>query len=198
MAVYWLPAVKNMTLSRQRLHGLIPLSDRSLTHLYPTCLLRKDSLHLCFALSKTFILSLCYSSLSPAPVPFAVFLNDFPVTISNPPLCLCQCVRLYYNGVPAVDKCRHEKKGETFDWSSRVPSLTSLAPLIPHLQSISDPWHQHLEIWTDWSTELKENLLFYTSKISMFNFIRQAVPLHIWVAHTNILLQLTSNTPQAL
>ena len=157
-----------MTLSRQRIHGLIPLSDHSLTHLYPTCLLRKDSLHLCFPLSETFILSLCYSSPPPPPppppffflfssvcfplppllllcfplpvsrkktpsppvfpclkplfppsaiqvpppppVPFAAFLNDFPVIVSNSPLCLCQCVRLYYNGLPAVDKCRHEKK----------------------------------------------------------------------------------------
>lgn len=139
MAVYRLPAVKNMTLSRQRIHGLIPLSDHSLTHLYPTCLLRKDSLHLYFPLSKTFILSLCYSSRSP-PVPFAAFLNDFPVIVSNPPLCLCQCVHLYYNGVPAVDKCRHEKKEvkPLIDLLG-YPSLTSLAPLIPHLQSISDP-----------------------------------------------------------
>lgn len=99
-AVYRLPAVKkkNMALSTQRIHGLIPVSDLSLTQLYPACLLRTHSLRL-------------------------VFLNDFPVIVSTP-LCLCQCVRLYCNGVPVVDRYRlcslfpidrSERKGETPD-----------------------------------------------------------------------------------
>lgn len=78
------------------------------------------------------------------PVPFVEFLNDFPVTVSttpNPPLsCLCHCVWLYYNSVPAVDKCclsslfpidRNERKGETSDWASRLPSLTPQSPALP-------------------------------------------------------------------
>lgn len=64
-----------MTLSTLRIHGLIPLSDLSLTQLYRACLLRTDSLCLFYSMFKPFILSPLYEP---------VFLNDFPVIVSIP------------------------------------------------------------------------------------------------------------------
>lgn len=127
-----LPAVKNMTLSTQRIHGLIPLSDLSLTQLYPTCLLRADSLS-CFFPCLNPLFSFCYTNLW-----FSVLLNNFPAIVSIHPLCLWQCACLCCNHVPAIDRCslcflfptdRNEREGGTSDWSLRLPSLNSLTLL---------------------------------------------------------------------
>lgn len=115
--------------------GQIPLSDLSLTQLYPAWFLRTNSLSVSFPSFKPFILSL------PLPTKHHFLTQSASLCVSegsfHPSLCLCQCGCLYCNGVPAADRCRlcslfpidrYERKGETSDWSSRLPLHTFLTP----------------------------------------------------------------------
>lgn len=79
---YRLLAIKDLTLNSQRIHGQIPVSDRSLTHLYSACLRRTHSLHPSLSQLKSVILSL-FS----APPPLCV-LSWFPGHHLHAALCL--------------------------------------------------------------------------------------------------------------
>lgn len=64
---YRLLAIKDLTLNSQRIHGQIPVSDLSLTHLYSARLRRTRSLHPSLSQLKSFIRSLSSPATSLCP-----------------------------------------------------------------------------------------------------------------------------------
>lgn len=203
-----------MALDTQRIHGLIPLCDLSLTQLHSACLLRTASLHRFFFMLNTLFsppISLClphfsaHSTLSQSPLLCSRMICRSSVPSPPPPLCLCQLARLYCNGVPAVDKCRlcsllpidrDERRGEASDWSARV-LLThfpySFAPSQP-IDFLSLTWH--VTIWPDLMTNPVKilSICYYTLK-------KKQKTIYTLKAHTGDVLASSINfkqTPQSL
>lgn len=161
MAVYRLPAVKKKQQKKtwhntQRIHRLIPLSDFSLIFTLPVSWEHTPSISFFPCLNPLFSLLLLYTAFSLSPhrcVP-----EWLPGHHFHPTLCFCQRACLYCNGIPAVDKCqlcslfpidRNERKGETSDWSARVPLTHFPHSLVPSLQIHFLSLTQHLTIWTE-------------------------------------------------
>lgn len=126
---YRLLPIKDLTLNSQRIHGQIPVSDRSLTHLYSARLGRTRSLHPSLSQLKSIILSL-----SSAPPPLCV-LPWFPGHHLHAALCLS--VRQWVPWTPQLSTLfshRQKRRSLWLIWAQnvRVLSLTQMVKITPN------------------------------------------------------------------